>query len=87
MKPTKIERLKAHLKTGKSITQLEALGLYGVFRLAARVHELKAKNWNILTEIKRDENGCEFAEYRLAKAKTVLPARYLGSSALVQEAV
>jgi len=67
MKKTKIDLLKAHLKTGKSITQLEAIGLYSLFRLAARIHELKRAGWAIGTQLKRDQNGSEYAEYRLLK--------------------
>lgn len=80
MATTKIERLKSHLRTGKSITQLEALGLYGMFRLAARVHELKQQGWNIVTDMREDENGNPYARYHLAEPKTVLPERYRGGS-------
>lgn len=80
MATTKIERLRKHLKTGKSITQLEALGLYGVFRLAARVHDLKAQGWNIITDMREDENGNPYARYHLEQPKSVLPERYRGSS-------
>lgn len=80
-KTTKIDLLKDHLRSGKTITQLEAIGLYSLFRLAARVHELKAQGWNITTTMKRDHNGSEYAEYRLAKPNTLLPPRYRGTSA------
>ena len=41
MAKSKMQHLKSHLTSGKSITQLEALGLYGIFRLAARIKELR----------------------------------------------
>ncbi|MBN9346630.1 MAG: helix-turn-helix domain-containing protein [Devosia sp.] len=66
---TKIEKIKAHLLSGKSLTQLEALGLYGAFRLAARVHELKAAGMKIKTTIKHDPNGNPYAEYALVTRK------------------
>lgn len=72
-KPTKIDQIKDHLISGKSLTQLEALGLYGAFRLAARVHELKKKGWNIKTEIKKDPNGNEYAEYHLGDPPNLNP--------------
>lgn len=75
-KTTKIAHLKDHLKSGKTITQLEAIGLYSLFRLAARIHDLKAQGWDITTDIKRDHNGSEYAEYRLAAPKSNLPTRY-----------
>ena len=68
MKKTKIDLLREHFRSGKSITQLEAIGLYSLFRLAARVHELKAAGWHIVTSIKRDANGSEYAEYKMVDA-------------------
>lgn len=65
-KKTQLDHLKAHLKSGKTITPLEALGLYGVFRLAARMKELRDKGWDISTEIKNDPNGKVYATYKLA---------------------
>jgi hypothetical protein len=60
---TQLDQIKAHLVTGRSITALEALGLYGVFRLAARIKELRNKGWEIETEIKHDISGKVYAEY------------------------
>lgn len=65
MAKTQIDNLRAHLNAGRSITPLEALGLYGVFRLAARIKELREQGWDILTEIKRDPNGKTYATYAL----------------------
>lgn len=73
MKKTKIELLKEHLRSGKSITQLEAIGLYSLFRLAARVHELKKQGWNIITNEKRDANGSVYAEYYLGEPANLNP--------------
>lgn len=80
---SQLDMIKAHLKSGRSITPLEAFGLYNVFRLAARIKELRDKGWNIETEIKEDITGKKYGEYKLAEQRTHgLPARYLGSSAL-----
>jgi len=68
---TKISRIKAHLLSGRSLTQLEAIGLYGAFRLAARIHELKAGGMKIDTFIKHDPTGSPYAEYKLRSAKVV----------------
>ena len=70
MAKSKMDHLKAHLVSGKSITQLEALGLYGLFRLAARVKELRDKGWDISTEIRNDPNGSTYAVYTLEDAPT-----------------
>lgn len=66
---TKIERIRQHFLSGRSLTQLEAIGLYGAFRLAARVHELKADGMKIVTKMKEDPNGSPYAEYSLRSAK------------------
>jgi hypothetical protein len=80
-RPTKIALIKDHLRSGKTLTQLEALGLYGAYRLAARIHDLKAQGWNINTEIRRDRNGSEYAVYSLAHQDDHgLPERYVGAS-------
>lgn len=63
---TQLEHLKRHLKSGRSITPLEALGLYGIFRLAARIKELRDKGWDINTDIRNDPNGKIYATYGLA---------------------
>ena len=55
----------AHLLKGRSITQLEALGLYRVFRLAARVHRLRGRGHDIVTTMKEDLTGKPYASYRL----------------------
>lgn len=54
-----------HLLSGRSITPLEALGDYGIFRLAARIFELKKKGHKINTTIKVSPTGKQYAEYSL----------------------
>jgi hypothetical protein len=63
------DRILSHLLAGKSITQLEAFGVYRIFRLAARIHELKSKGHKIVTTMRIDETGKQYAEYRLATAR------------------
>lgn len=45
------EQIKQHLKSGKWITPYHALELYGCFRLAARISDLREQGMNIKTEI------------------------------------
>lgn len=70
---TKIELIKEHLMSGKTLTQLEAIGLYSAFRLAARVHELKKQGWNIKKNEKRDANGSIYVEYYLGEPGNLNP--------------
>lgn len=58
-----------HLRKEKTITPLEALRLYGVFRLSARIFDLKDAGHVIATNIiKVGNEGKRVAEYRLLKA-------------------
>lgn len=61
-----MDHLKEHLKSGRTISSLEALGLYGSFRLAARIKELRLRGWGITSTMKRDPNGKTYAVYALA---------------------
>ena len=58
------EAIRAHLESGRDLTPLEALDLYGVFRLAARVDELRAAGLDIETIIER-RGRKRYARYKL----------------------
>lgn len=53
-----------HLKNHGPITPLEALNLYGCFRLGGRIYDLKNMGHAIETEMV-SENGKRFARYHL----------------------
>lgn len=57
-----------HLRKEKTITPLEALRLYGVFRLSARIYDLKDAGHVIATNIIKVGNGKRVGQYRLLKA-------------------
>ena len=66
---TKVEsqnkQIKAWLERGKSITPLDALNLFGSFRLGARIFDLKNDyGMNIKTEMV-EVNGKRYAKYSL----------------------
>ena len=66
---TKVEsqnkQIKAWLESGKGITPLDALNLFGSFRLGARIFDLKNDyGMNIKTEM-IEENGKRYAKYSL----------------------
>lgn len=63
---TQQEQVLTHLKTGQHITPLEAIGLYGVYRLAARIHDLRKAGHGIVTTVKRDTRGRPYSRYTLA---------------------
>ena len=55
-----------HLESGRTITSLEALNLYGCLRLAAIIHTLREEEFKIKTEM-IDVNGKTIAEYSLVQ--------------------
>lgn len=58
------DEILAHLKSGKEITPLEALDLYGCFRLGARILDLRKKGHPIITEDYETSSGKRVAKYR-----------------------
>ena len=58
------DEILAYLKTGASLTPLEALSRFGCLRLAARMKDMREAGYRIDTTIRR--NGRKWwAEYRL----------------------
>ena len=62
---TQTAQILQHLKT-EPITPLSALKLYGCFRLAARIDDIKNMGYKIRTEL-ISKNGKRFARYRMVK--------------------
>ena len=62
------ESIYKHLKTQGNLTPLEALGVYGIYRLAARVCEMRRKGVPIDSVNKKDANGKVYAQYFLNDA-------------------
>jgi len=44
------KKILAHLQEGKSITPLEALNMFGCFRLGARIADIKALGYAVRSE-------------------------------------
>lgn len=64
---TQNEMLLRHFKRRKSISQFEALLVYGIVRLASRIDELRQQGYAIETIMKKDEKGKRYARYRLVR--------------------
>lgn len=56
--------IETHLKSGRTITPLEALQVYGCFRLGARIWDLKNQGLDIDTEMIQDGRK-RFARYKM----------------------
>ena len=54
------------MKEGKGITPIDALNLFGCFRLGARIADLKKMGYDIVTERIKVEGGKYVARYHLA---------------------
>lgn len=57
----------AHLKSGKSITPLEALNLYHCLRLGGRIFDLKKRGHKIEKRMVETSGGAHVACYRLER--------------------
>lgn len=67
MTETQTAQILAHLKTGRSITPLDALEWFGCFRLGARIYDLKQGGHNIYREMVETDSGKRVASYTLVK--------------------
>lgn len=68
---SQINRILQYLLTGNSLTPVKAITLFGAYRLAARIYELRAAGHKIKAVNKTDLNGRVYAEYTLRKAGRV----------------
>lgn len=60
------KRILEYLKAGNGITPIDALDLFGCFRLGARIADLKKMGYDIVTERVKVEGGKYVARYHLA---------------------
>ena len=59
--------LLRHLRTGASITGIEALNLYGCFRLPSRINDLRKQGVAIISKFITTPSGKRVKEYSLIK--------------------
>ena len=62
-----VDKIRAHLEAGKSITPAIAATVYGIWRLASVIEDLRNEGLDIDTLIRYDEVGKQYGEYRLRK--------------------
>lgn len=53
---TQTQTIHDYLKSGRSITPIDALNLFGCFRLGARIYDIE-KNYGLTVERKLEFNG------------------------------
>lgn len=54
-----------HLKSGKTITPLQALARFGCLRLGARIYDLKKRGYKIVKTMVDTEKGKKVASYAI----------------------
>lgn len=64
-KRLKRDRVLAHLQSGKSLIEKEALDLYDCASLSGAVHSLRNEGWPIASEQRRDDDGKRYSSYRM----------------------
>lgn len=70
-KKSGIEKIQQYLQSGRSLTALEAMSNFGLFRLASAIEVLRKRGLNIVTDMKQDPNGKTYARYTLVKGEPV----------------
>lgn len=61
-------RVLKHLEKHRTITPLEAIGVYSIFRLASCIHEIRREGFNVKTKLRRDDSKKTYAQYELERA-------------------
>lgn len=64
--PSQEQEILKYLESGRSLTPLAALELFGCFRLSARIFTLRKAGHDI-ENIGEQRNGKNFARYRIVK--------------------
>lgn len=64
-----------YLKSGKRLTALEALSLFGTMNLRNRISELRQEGYNIQDKLIHNENNKKhYSQYWLEESKQSIPA-------------
>lgn len=59
---SQLNQIRARLDKGHAITPIDALAMFGTFRLAARIKDLRDQGYPVNTQI-IEFNGKKFAQY------------------------
>ena len=57
--------IRRYLEKGKTLTPMQALGLFGCFRLSARIKDLREDGHSVITRFVTTKSGKRIAEYRM----------------------
>jgi hypothetical protein len=59
------DAIREYLESGKALTPIDALNMFGCFRLGARIHDLREEGLNIEMELVKGKYEARFAKYSL----------------------
>lgn len=59
-------KIRDWLESGNTLTPMEALQMFGCFRLASRIHDLRSRGLNIAMKKIHGQNGKRYAQYSIA---------------------
>lgn len=63
--PPQAKVILRHLEKGKTITPMESLIVYGIYRLSDCIFKLRNAGHDVLTLDRTDERGKKYGEYML----------------------
>lgn len=69
------DKVREHLESGKAITPIEALEMFGSFRLGAIIFALREEGMEIKTEYVVNRYNTRFAKYSLEVSVKTEPAK------------
>lgn len=62
---TQHELIMEHFKTNTYLTRRQAMVMYGIGNLPARINELREEGIRIITDSKKSKRGTKYGRYRL----------------------
>ncbi len=63
--PPQAKTILRHLERGKSITPMESLIVYGIYRLSDCIYKIRTAGHDVRTVGRQDLRGKKYGEYRL----------------------
>ena len=77
---TQNDAIQKYLEEGHRLTPIDALNLFGCFRLSGRIFDLKARGLDIKTDmVENKSTGKRYAEYYLDKSAPVMECTAAGA--------
>ena len=68
---SQIQDIKNYMVKGNSITSIEALNLFGCFRLASRINDIKGLGIDVKSQFVKVDSGKDIKEYWINRADCI----------------